>query len=201
MDLPQTLVELRKLLASMPGISLRGAERFLDFWWREDLESRKKIGLFWNDFTKVARCESCFYFVERGRLCQFCQNENRDKKKICVVSSAFTVPLVERQTSYRGIYYVLDGEIIGRDGSKQLLTVKKRRDYLKNRIIKEKLEEVIIATDYTSSGEATALFIKEEIKELPVKVTRLARGFQSGDILSYSDPVTIKKAFESRSLY
>ena len=201
MDLPQPLAELRKLLASMPGISQRGAERFLDFWWREDLEARRKIGLSWKDFTKITRCERCFYFADKGQWCQFCQDNSRDQRKICVASSAFVVPLVEKQTSFRGLYYVLDGEAVSRNGERQLLTVKKRRDYLKNRIVKEKVEEVIIATDFTSSGEATAFFILDSIKELPVKITRLARGFQSGDAVSYGDPVTIRRAFDNRTSY
>ena len=197
MPLPKLLVDLRFFISKMPGFSEKGAERFLDFWWRQEENGRKNFSDAWKKFSELNLCEKCFFFAEE-KNCIFCQDNTREKEKICIVSSPFIIPLIEK-TNYSGLYFVLDGEISGKNGGKQMLTIKKRRDYLKNRILKEKIEEVILATDFTSAGEATAFFIKEAMGDCSVKVSRLARGFQSGDLLSYSDPITIKSAIENRT--
>ncbi len=199
MPLPKPLVDLRFLISKMPGFSEKGAERFLDFWWRQDEKNRNDFSEAWNKFRTLNFCKQCFFFAE-DQLCSFCQDNSRDQKKICVVSSPFIIPLIEK-TNYSGLYFVLDGEITGKNGGKQILTIRKRRDYLKNRIISEKIQELVLATDFTSSGEATAFFIQEIAKAAPIKISRLARGFQSGDLLSYSDPITIKSAMENRTSF
>ena len=198
-ELPKPIIELRKLISKMPGFSERGAERFLEWWWEHNEEN----GYFyknWADFIKFKPCRKCFLFASE-ETCDFCLDEERDSSRICVVSSAFTAYLVEKEASFNGLYFVLGGEIVGSRNYKLLESIKKRLYLLKNRVINEKIPEVIIATDFTSRGETTALFIKDYLKGTPVKISRLAQGFHPGDSLGYGDPVTLKKAFENRQNY
>jgi len=88
---------------------------------------------------------------------------------------------------------------VGSLGRKIIESVKERVALLKKRVAAEKIKEVILATDFTSRGEATSLYIQDELKDLPVKVTRLGRGLHNGDSLGYSDAVTLKSAFANRS--
>jgi recombination protein RecR len=88
--------------------------------------------------------------------------------------------------------------VVGNRGGKIIEAVKGRVELLKKRTTDEKIKEVIIATDFTSRGEATGLYIKDELKELSVRVTRLGRGLHNGDSLGYSDSVTLKASFNNR---
>jgi len=196
MSLPYPVKNLRKLISAMPAISSKGAERFLAWWWQNDKKS--DFGDAWQEFSKLKPCKKCFFFAKLD-LCDFCLDEERDQKKICVVSSVFDVDLIERETNYRGLYFDLGGEITGSRDFKRIEMVKARIDFLKVRLKKENIEELILANDFDSKGEATALFLKENLKEYCGKITRLGKGFGSGDLITYSDPTTLRKAFENRS--
>jgi len=195
--LPKPLSELRRLISKMPGFSERGAERFLDWWWRRG-DEKTEFQKYWQEFSHYRPCAKCFFFAQ-GELCEFCSDETRQKDQICVVGSSFTAAIIDKGAEYHGRYFVLDGEAVGSRGGKVIEGVKKRIEFLKKRIGEEKITEVILATDFTSRGEATSLYIEGELKDLPVKVTRLGRGLHSGDSLGYSDSVTLKAAFSNRS--
>jgi len=195
--LPKPLAELRRLVSKMPGFSERGAERFLDWWWQHGQE-KDEFMRNWQEFAAFRPCEKCFFFAQDG-LCEFCSDGSRAKDRLCVVSSSFTAAIIDKEAEYRGLYFVLDGDAVGSSWGKIIEANKKRVEFLKKRVIEEKITEVILATDFTSRGEATSLYIKDELKELPVKATRLGRGLHSGDSLGYSDSVTLKSAFSNRS--
>jgi recombination protein RecR len=195
--LPRPLIELSRLISKMPGISSRGAERFLDWWWRRKIE-RDEFLKYWQEFSAYRPCIKCFYFAHE-EICDFCADDSRVKDQICVVGSSFTAAIVDKEAEYRGRYFVLDGDAVGARAGKEIEAVKERIAFLKGRIGEEKITEVILATDFTTRGEATSLYLQNELKELPVKVTRLGRGLHSGDSLGYSDAVTLKSAFLNRS--
>ena len=195
--LPKPLLELRRLISKMPGFSERGAERFLGWWWQRGQE-REELLKNWQEFIGYRPCKKCFFFAQ-NELCEFCSDDSREKDQICVVSSSFTAATVNKEAEFRGFYFVLDGDAVGSRGGKIIEAVKERIELLKKRIADENIKEVILATDFTSRGEATSLYIKDELKGLPVKVTRLGRGLHSGDSLGYSDAVTLKAAFANRS--
>lgn len=186
------------MVSRMPGFSERGAERFLEWWWENDRD-KEEFYKNWGEFIKYQPCQKCFFFSSEG-ICDFCNNDERTRDQICVVSSPFAAALVEDKTEYRGLYFVLGGDVLGVRNIKAVEGVKKRVAFLKNRVRGEKISEVIIATDFTSKGEATSLYIKGFLEETAVKISRLAQGFHPGDSLGYSDPVTLKKAFENREI-
>lgn len=196
-NLPRTITELRRLISRMPGFSERGSERFLEWWWNHS-EYSKELLKNWSEFASLKPCKKCYFFAA-DELCEICKDENRDISKICVVSSPFTVGMIEKDTEYEGLYFVLGGDAVGVRNVRQIEEVKQRARYLKDRILKGGIKEVILATDFTSKGEATALFIGDSLKETKVSVTRLASGFHPGDSLGYSDPVTLKTAFNNRT--
>jgi len=197
--LPEALIELRQLISKMPGFSERGAERFLEWWWQHKNE-REDFYRNWGIWTQYKPCQQCYFFALKER-CDYCEDDRRDKKKICVLTSPFTVPLIEKEAEYRGLYFILGGDIAGMQNRRSTEEIKERILLLKSRLVKEEVAEVIIATDFTSRGEATSLFIKDVLKDMPVNVSRLARGFHPGDALRYGDPMTLKKAFENRETY
>ena len=194
--MPKQLSELQRLIAKMPGISERGTERFLDWWWQRKSE-REEFSRNWQEFSALHPCAKCFFFAQ-NELCGFCSDESRIKDQICVVNSSFAAAIIDKETEYRGLYFVLDGDVVGNRGGKIIEAVKGRVELLKKRTTDEKIKEVIIATDFTSRGEATGLYIKDELKELSVRVTRLGRGLHNGDSLGYSDSVTLKASFNNR---
>lgn len=189
--------ELKKILARTPAFSERGAERFLEWWWRRKKEEKIFFKNNWEEFFNLTYCKNCFYF-SRNDLCVFCSNPKRKKDVICVVVSPFAVDLIEREVDYNGLYFVLEKEAGETRNLDSINGLKRRVAFLKEKITREKINEIIIATDFTSRGEATALFIKENLNYPSLKISRLARGFHLGDAISYSDPVTLKKAFEKR---
>jgi len=197
MPLPSSVENLKKIIAKMPAFSERGAERFIEWWWNRSSDDKNDFHKEWESFLKFKSCKQCLYFSEND-LCEFCSNKKRDRSKVCIVSSPFTVPLIEKETEYKGLYFILGGEVINGNRVREVELVKKKIKTLLNWIKKGEIKEVIIATDFTSAGEATALFIKESLKGCPVVASRLAQGFHQGDSLSYSDPVTLKKAFSRR---
>jgi len=183
----------------MPSFSDKGAERFLEWWWQRSKEEQKKFALSWEKFTHFSQCNKCSYFAEES-LCEFCSNPKRNKKNICVVVSPFTAYLIDKETDYQGLFFVLNRELGRAKRSNNLEYFQKKAVFLKERINKENIEEIILATDFTSSGEATALFLRENLEDIPSKITRLAQGFHIGDSLTYSDPTTLKVAFERRNI-
>ncbi len=195
MSLPESIKNLRELISGMPSMSDKGAERFLEYWWNN--RNKDGFGKAWSEFLELKPCKKCFFFAKL-ELCEFCTNEKRDKTKICVLSSPFATDLFEKQSTYDGLYFVLGGEVTGSKNFNRLELVKERVKLLGERVKREDIKEIILANDFTSQGEATALFIKENISGKDLRITRLSRGFGSGDMLAYSDPMTIKEAMENR---
>jgi recombination protein RecR len=181
--------------SKMPGIGSRSAQR-LTF---HILQSSK------NDVENLARaihevkenikfCKKCSNLSD-GELCQICSDSSRDTSKICVVESPSSVIAMEKSGIYRGVYHVLLGELSPIDGvGPEQLKIKE----LIRRLGKEAVKEVIIATDFTTEGETTALYLHEILKPLKVKVTRLARGVPVGASLEYADVATLQRAMEER---
>lgn len=194
-----SLRQLVQILAKTPAFSEKGAERFLEWLWKKPKEEREALLKEWTDFTAVGACKQCFYFAKE-ELCQFCQNPERDQKTICLVVSPFTVDTIEQAASFDGLYFVLGEEASGHHNLRKIKLIQARLEKLKDMITRNTVQELILATDFTSPGEATAQLIKELLApSFPnLKISRLGRGFHGGDMISYGDPLTIKKALEGR---
>ncbi len=191
--------QLVQILAKTPAFSEKGAERFLEWLWKKSKEEREALLKEWTDFTAVGACEQCFYF-SKDNLCRFCQNPERDKSTVCLTVSPFTIDIIEQNADFNGTYFALGEEASGHHNLKKIKIIQTRIEKLKDLITKNSVKELILATDFTSPGEATAQLIKEILApSFPdLRISRLGRGFHSGDMISYGDPLTIKKALEGR---
>jgi recombination protein RecR len=143
---------------------------------------------------QVTLCERC-YNVAAGEECAICRDTRRDVSIVCVVERPQDIIVVERTQEFRGRYHVLGGSLspINGVGPGQL-----RLDELKIRLEPEGIKELIIATNPTIEGDATAMYIAREFKPLGVRVTRLASGLPVGGDLDYADELTIGRALAGR---
>ena len=146
-------------------------------------------------------CQGCFGFSEvngqneDGTLCDVCRNPERERDKICVVEEPSDLIAVEKSHEFRGLYHVLHGTISPLDGmGPDALRIKELLERLRDGGVRE----VIVATNPTMQGEATALYLSKVIKPMGVSVTRIARGLPMGGDLEYTDAVTLGKALEGR---
>ncbi|HHW45794.1 MAG TPA: recombination protein RecR [Clostridiales bacterium] len=144
---------------------------------------------------KIHRCKKCQNLTDK-ELCPICANPSRDTKVICVVESAQDVVALERTREYNGLYHVLEGVISPLDGiGPDQLTIKE----LMQRLSSGEVQELIMATNPTVEGEATASYISRLVKPMNIKVTRLAYGIPVGGNLEYADEVTLSRALEGRN--
>lgn len=143
---------------------------------------------------KVKSCSVCANLAETDP-CPVCQGERRDRSVICIVEEASDVNAIERSGEYQGLYHVLGGVLSPLDGiGPEQLTV----ELLLSRVRNGEIREVIVATNPSVEGEATALYLKKILSPAGVKVTRIARGLPVGGDIEYADDVTISRALEGR---
>ena len=143
---------------------------------------------------RIKPCARCFNLTE-AELCEICRDARRDQSVICVVEDPYDIGPIERTNEYRGLYHVLGGALSPLDGVEP---EDLRIAELLQRVRKEETKELVVATNPNTTGEATALFIAQEVKELPVRVTALASGLPVGGDLEYADEVTLGRAFAGR---
>lgn len=189
------LEKLIEEFAKLPGIGRKSASRLayqvLGMDKAEALEFAQAII---DAHTKLHRCSDCQNFTD-AELCPVCASPARDKSVICVVESPRDVTAFERTREFKGLYHVLHGLISPMDGiGAEQLTVKE----LLGRLAGDEVKEVIMATNPTVEGEATAMYLAKLIKPLGVRVTRLAYGLPVGGSLEYADPTTLGRSLVSR---
>jgi len=195
MRYPDHLQKLIQVLKRFPGVGNKSAERFafhLLTWSDEHLRELGQAVSVTKE--KLQQCADCGCLKgEEG--CQFCQDVKRDSHLICVIASPRDVFSVEETHEYHGLYHVLGGLLspLEQRGPHQLTLQK-----LKERINRFQIKEVIIAFDSTLEGDATALFIKQELAQSSVHVSRLAFGLPMGSALDYVDGGTLARAFSGR---
>lgn len=180
--------------AKLPGIGIKTAQRLA--YYMLNLPANE-VEEFAENIIKARRsvqlCKCCQNFTER-EICEICGDDNRDKSVICVVESPKDVSAFERAGSYNGLYHVLHGLLSPMDGvGAEDLKIKELLSRLGD------VREVIMATNPTVEGEATAMYIGRLIKPMGIKVTRLAYGLPAGSALEFADDVTLVKALENRN--
>ena len=197
MLLPESLQSLINALERLPGIGPKSASRLAFYFLRAPEEiSQDLASALENLKANTTLCEECFNITEAGReRCEICESSQRDGGLVCVVEEALDVLALERTGGYRGKYHVLQGvlspiEGIGPDDLKikQLLA----------RVGVGELKEVILATNPSMEGDATALYLQQHLEPLGVRVTRLARGLPVGGDLEYADQNTLLRALSGR---
>ena len=182
-------------LRRLPGVGQKSAQRMAFHLLQHDREGAQRLALsLQSAVAQVRHCELCHTFTE-AQVCSICEDPARDPRQLCVVETPADQAALERTGSYRGRYFVLMGRISPLDGVgardigvQQLLA----------RAHDGTVEEVIIATNFTAEGEATAHVLGEAMKERGLKVTRLARGVPIGSELEYVDLGTIAHALVDR---
>lgn len=180
--------------AKLPGIGIKTAQRLAYHMLNLPVE---EVEEFAENIVKARRsvqlCKCCQNFTER-EICELCADDGRDKSVVCVVESPKDVSAFERAGGYNGLYHVLHGLLSPMDGiGAENLKIKELIARLGD------VKEVIMATNPTVEGEATAMYIGRLIKPMGIKVTRLAYGLPAGSALEFADDVTLVKALENRN--
>jgi len=199
---PAPLARLIRELAKLPGIGEKSAARLAFHMLKGKTEDVSALAESISRLKEeVALCRQCFGFSEvdggnsDGVLCGICRNLERERDKICIVEDPADLVAVEKSHEFKGVYHVLHGTISPLDG---IGPDALRIGELLERLKVGEVREVIVATNPTMDGEATALYLAKVIKPLGIAVTRIARGLPMGGDLEYTDAVTLGKALEGR---
>jgi recombination protein RecR len=182
-------------LSRLPGIGRKTALRLTYFLLKQPPEqSRRLADSLLALAERVRPCARCFNLTEE-ELCSICRDPRRDAALICAVEEAADIGAIERAGEYRGQYHVLGGRLSPLDGvTPDDLTIPQ----LVRRVAGGEVREVILATNPSLEGEATALYVQRQLAPYPLSVTRIARGLPVGGDLEYADGVTIAQALTAR---
>ncbi len=195
-DIP-ALERLVDEFRKMPSIGSKSAER-LAFYvlGLEEKDVKSLTDAISEAHDKIHQCEICRNLTE-DKVCPICKSEKRDRSIICVVEDPRDVVVIERTREFNGLYHVLHGVISPINGvGPEELTIKELLSRLNDNTVKE----VIMATNPTVEGEATAMYISRLLKPLGIEVSRLAYGIPVGADIEYADEVTISRALEGRRI-
>lgn len=198
MSIPPSLERLVRELARLPGIGQKTAQRLAFSILRKDSPKARALAeAILEVKEKIRFCSRCFGFAEED-LCTICRDPRRDERLICVVEQPSDIYVIERSAVYRGLYHVLMGAISPLDGigPDQLKIVE-----LAARLEEGTVEELIIATNPSIQGEATALHLSSVVGGKVASITRLAQGMPVGANLEYTDDVTLSQAFTGRQSF
>jgi recombination protein RecR len=182
-------------LSRLPGIGPKTASRLTYFLLRSPTEQVVALADAIRQVKeRTVRCEVCYNIAEASP-CSICVDPSRDASLICVVEEPLDVLALERTRQYHGLYHVLEGAISPVDGiGPQELRIRELLSRLRNGSVRE----VLLATNPNLEGEATAMYIAQQVAPLGIRVTRLARGLPIGADLEYADEVTLAQALEGR---
>jgi recombination protein RecR len=195
--LPEPIQNLVLALERLPGIGPKTASRLAFYLLRAPAEVSGQLAEALTDLkTRIAFCQECFNITTAGReLCEICSSGQRDGALICVVEEPLDVLALERIGAYKGKYHILQGVLSPIDGiGPDDLKIKP----LLERIQRGGVKEVILATNPSMEGEATAQYLHPRLHALGVRVTRLARGLPVGGDLEYADQNTLLRALSGR---
>lgn len=191
------LEQLIDSLRCLPGVGPKTAQRMaLQLLTRGRANAKRLADSLHQAMDHINHCQHCRVFSE-AELCEICVSTHRDHSLLCVVENPIDVSVIEQTSSYRGKYFVLLGHLSPLDGiGPEEIGIGKLKWHFENGAVKE----VILATNPTIEGEATAHYISELAKPYSIKVTRLARGVAIGSELEYIDPHTLAHAFAGREI-
>ncbi len=193
--LAKPIESLIEALTRLPGIGRKTASRLAFHILRSPLSEAQALARAILDVKeKIRLCSTCFNLTDEDP-CPICRDDQRLKEILCIVEGPNDLMAIENTGVFRGRYHVLHGAIAPLEGiGPEHLKIKE----LMERLQKEKIKEVILATNPTVEGGATALYLTDLIKPLGIKLTRIAYGIPVGGEIEYSDEMTLTKAFEGR---
>jgi recombination protein RecR len=195
METLSSLDELTQALRCLPGVGPKAAQRMALHMLQHDRDGARRLARALDSATQsIQHCQRCNTFTE-DELCALCRSGKRDASLLCVVETPADLLMIEHTQAYTGLYFVLMGRLSPLDGigPKEI-----RLDRLMKRAADGEVREVVLATNFTNEGEATAHYIGELLGARGLKVTRLARGVPVGGELEYVDSGTLAQAMRER---
>jgi recombination protein RecR len=194
-DFAAPLQRLIEEFRRLPGIGQKSAQRIAFYVLRNSRDDAARLAQAMLDVKdNLGICAECNN-ISDGDLCSYCRDPHRDRAQVCVVEEPHNVLPIETTRTFEGIYHVLHGAISPLRGiGPEQLKIKGLLD----RIAKGDVKEIILATNPTVEGEATAVYLSRLLKPLGLKVTRIAMGIPVGSDLEFADEVTISKSLENR---
>lgn len=189
------LVDLVQALKRLPGVGPKSAQRLAFHLLQNDRQAATELGeSLLKAVAEIRHCSMCNNFCHAD-VCSICSDSRRNTSLLCVVETPADLAAIEATQTYRGYYYVLMGRASPLDGVRpESLDWPK----LSQRLGDSEVKEVILATNFTNEGEATAVFLTDRIRRMALKVSRLARGVPIGGELEYTDPSTVARALLDR---
>jgi len=190
-----SLEELIQALRCLPGVGPKAAQRMALHLLQHDRQGALRLASALEAATQIVRhCQRCNTFTEE-EVCALCRSSKRDSTLLCVVETPADLLMIEHTQAYTGLYFVLMGRLSPLDGvgPREI-----RLDLLLKRALDGQVREVVLATNFTNEGEATAHYIGEMLGARGLKVTRLARGVPVGGELEYVDSGTLAQALRER---
>jgi recombination protein RecR len=193
--LPEPISRLIEAFSKLPGIGEKNATRLAFYILRAPAEFAEGLSRAITDTKRrVTLCSICFSFTSEN-ACEICRDEKREKTTICVVEEPLDLIAIEKSGEFNGRYHVLHGVISPIDGvGPEDLKIKELLERLKT----DRVREVIIATNPSVEGEATALYLSRLIKPLGIEVSRIAHGIPMGGDIEYIDEITLGRALRDR---
>ena len=191
----ESLEELTQALRCLPGVGPKAAQRMALHLLQHDRQGALRLANALQAATRIVRhCQRCNTFTEE-EICALCRSSKRDPALLCVVETPADLLMIEHTQAYTGLYFVLMGRLSPLDGvgPREI-----RLDRLLKRALDGQVREVVLATNFTNEGEATAHYIGEMLGARGLKVTRLARGVPVGGELEYVDSGTLAQALRER---
>jgi len=192
------LEQLIQAFCCLPGIGAKSAKRMAFYLLEQDRSGGKQLALILDQaINEIGQCQNCRILTE-DKLCQLCANPKRDNAQLCIVQTPADVLAIESATQFEGHYFVLGGHISPLDG---MGPEDIGLDILEKRMQEGQLNEIILATNPTIEGQATAHYIHEKAKKYQIKVSRIAFGVPLGGELEFVDGGTLSHAFTDRHYY
>ena len=188
---PKIFQKLIDNFSSIPSVGPKMAERLVLFLFKQNREKLIEFSKNLQELKNLKHCKRCFNISENDH-CSICENKQRESSVICVVEDPLDIISIEKTNIYKGMYFVLGGTI---DSNKKNLKITQ----LLKKISTEKPKEIIIATNPTSEGDLTALYLKRKLQDFRnLKITRLGRGMSTGGDIEYADELTLSSAIANR---
>lgn len=195
MNFSPLLAQLIEALRCLPGVGPKTAQRMAFQLLERGRENGRQLAHTLQEaMQRIHHCQNCRTFSETD-LCTLCRSERRDSSLLCIVEAPTDMAAVEQMGSYRGLYFVLMGHLSPLDGIGPDELGMKQLNVL---LASQKIKEVILATNPTVEGEATAHYISELVKQYKIRVTRIAHGVPLGGELEFIDSGTLAHAFAGR---
>ncbi|MEI9966891.1 MAG: recombination mediator RecR [Candidatus Moraniibacteriota bacterium] len=192
---PRSFKTLIAHFSALPSVGPKMAERIVLALFRREPEELSAFAEALEDLTRLSACTRCFHLAE-GELCAICSDPKRDQETICVVEEPLDVIAFERAGTYLGLYHVLGGVMQGgKNDTDDSLRIRE----LVERVAGEGTKEVILATNPTTEGDLTALYLKKKLEPSGITVTRIARGMSTGGDIEYADELTLRSSLQNRS--